>query len=118
MTRERPLAKRQRQVLEAAASLAKPGEPVTTKAIAEVIGDITANHVSLTVGRLKKNGLWKYADPRAKKPPDITDFIPAKPTPDHEDKAATLIHDLLLRFPDATARRRVISSVARKMAEG
>lgn len=104
------LSPRLQQVLDVAASIAEPGEPITPKEIAEKIG-ITPNNVSLLISRLRDQGLWIYAPPKpGRKPGDRS-----KPGPIQEERAAAKIHELLVRFPDAAARRRIIELVLGKV---
>lgn len=112
------LSLRQRQVLDAAATLANPGDPVTPSEIGRMLS-LTGNNVSLIIRALKQKGLWKYSSGRTRtRADDLTELFPAKANPRHEEKAATMIYNLLLRFPDGLSRRRIIGDVARRMTTG
>lgn len=61
------LTAREQQVLDAAAKLAKPGEPVSPSAIAAKLG-VGRNYVGTVTAKLKARGLWKHASsPRGRK---------------------------------------------------
>lgn len=98
------LSRRQQQVVDAAKELARSGEAITSPAIAAKIGDITANHVNLIIGRLRKTGDWTH--PRRSR---FNGSV--SPGLNLETQVMRDINGALSRLPDERAKRRVLEYV-------
>lgn len=94
---------RQQQVIEAAAKLAAPGEPLTVNDIAKELGMHPAN-VHKIVRDLRANGLWSHPSPRAVAAVDLDQLA-------LETKAIRDICSRLAELPDPPSRKRVLDYV-------
>lgn len=102
---------RQKEVLEAAAQLAAPGEPVTPTAISKIVG-ISRNNVCLVIRALRKKGFWPHPPTwPGPKPSGPNELIPRMSRREDEEAAANDIVARLMRLPDAESRRRAMEMV-------
>lgn len=105
--RARPkMPKRQREVLDAAANLAKPGEPVSGVEIATAMG-IQASNVYSVIRTLKGKGLWPYASFKG-----FTTESPKASALERETEAIRVICLKLAGLPDDASRKRVMTYCA------
>jgi biotin operon repressor len=113
------LTHREQQVLDAAAKLANPGEPVSPTALASRLG-IGRNHVGLVIGKLRAKGVWPHAPSKRGRQAGVKvkPVVKAKAVPAKTASEPVDILDVIkavcdqLRPLDEADRKKVLDCVA------